>query len=144
MTGHDLRQARQNAGWTQAGAARRLDLTQAYLSMVENGQRVISAKLEKKALAVMAFPATALPLQDLIHPVRRDFQRALGALGRKHAHAFALKNFGQRRLVAGLVVHDQHRDLIAGRRGLLRNRGAAAFLVLRGQRVTHSANLTEA
>jgi transcriptional regulator with XRE-family HTH domain len=83
MTSQDLRRAREHAGWTQVEAAQRLGLTQAYLSMVEGGHRVVSAKLETKALAVLEFPATALPLKsDPASSLRSDgFQRHLGALG---------------------------------------------------------------
>ena len=83
MTGQDLRRARAHAGWTQVEAAQQLGLTQAYLSMVERGHRVVSAKLETKSLAVLEFPATALPLTSAPRSsLSRDgFQRDLGALG---------------------------------------------------------------
>lgn len=83
MTGQDLRRAREDAGWTQVEAAQRLGLTQAYLSMVERGHRVVSAKLETKAFAVLEFPATALPLTSAPTSFlsRDGFQRDLGALG---------------------------------------------------------------
>jgi len=83
MTGQDLRRAREHAGWTQVEAAQRFGLTQAYLSMVERGHRAFSAKLETRALAVLEFPATALPLtNDSTLSLRSgDFQSDLGALG---------------------------------------------------------------
>jgi transcriptional regulator with XRE-family HTH domain len=71
------------ASWTQVIAAQRLGVTQAYLSMVENGGRAVSSSLASRAVAVLDVPATALPFgKDT--PLSRDaasFKEALGALG---------------------------------------------------------------
>jgi len=40
MNGQQLREARLREGWTQERAAERLAVTQAYLSMVERGDRI--------------------------------------------------------------------------------------------------------
>src|SRR5258708_10721977 len=42
MTGQNLKEARQKAGWTQQQAASALGVTQAYLSMVERGHRPVT------------------------------------------------------------------------------------------------------
>jgi transcriptional regulator with XRE-family HTH domain len=83
MTGATLKSARLGAGWTQQQAARRLGLTQAYLSMVEGGRRPVSARLAVEARRGFHLPPTALPLEP---PGARawtedEFKSQLGALG---------------------------------------------------------------
>jgi hypothetical protein len=50
--------------------------------MVEGGRRAVSAKLEIRAVAVLEFPATALPLKNhsALSLYSSDFQSDLGAL----------------------------------------------------------------
>src|SRR2546430_1671246 len=86
MDGTSLRRARQNKSWTQEEAARALGVTQAYLSMLENGRRAISESFVRKALKVLNLPPTALPLrsESTIRSVRSekpDFSRDLAGLG---------------------------------------------------------------
>lgn len=85
MDGKALRDARQTRNWTQNRAARALGVTQAYLSMLETGSRVVSKHVVRKALKVFDLPATALPLQVgtsvLSSPRKRDFGAELAALG---------------------------------------------------------------
>jgi DNA-binding XRE family transcriptional regulator len=83
MTGYELKAARLSSSWTQSDTAEKLGVTQAYLSMVERGTRVVSTELAARAVAVLKVPATALPLGPYRRQ-RRDefyFQNALGALG---------------------------------------------------------------
>jgi len=83
VTGDDLKNARKASAWTQAQAAAQLGVTQAYLSMVERGERAVSSELASKAVEVFEVPATALPLTEYwLHT--RDagfFQSMLGSLG---------------------------------------------------------------
>ncbi len=83
VTGGDLKSARTASNWTQAEAAHRLGVTQAYLSMVERGSRPVSGDLTSAALRVFPLPATARPIED--HPAvnagEEFFKRALGELG---------------------------------------------------------------
>ena len=83
MTGADLKTARQSANWTQQKAASRLGLTQAYLSMVEQGRRPVTARLAVRTAKVFHLPPTALPLEpeDRMSSVQRDLKADLGALG---------------------------------------------------------------
>jgi transcriptional regulator with XRE-family HTH domain len=72
--------------WTQKRAALALDVTQAYLSMLEKGHRPLSERLVSKALTVLNLPATALPLRTEEAAMsaswqKRDFSAELGALG---------------------------------------------------------------
>lgn len=49
--------------WTQQQAAGKLGVTQAYLSMLEHGHRVLPSGLARKAVEVLQAPPTALPLR---------------------------------------------------------------------------------
>ncbi|MGA7358719.1 MAG: helix-turn-helix transcriptional regulator [Candidatus Sulfotelmatobacter sp.] len=86
MDGNLLKEARLEKNWTQEQAALALDVTQAYLSMMEKGHRPLSERFVRKALKVLNLPATALPLrsEEVAMPVssrKRDFSAELGALG---------------------------------------------------------------
>jgi len=64
VTRDELKYARKASAWTQAQAATRLGVTQAYLSMVERGERAVSSELASRAVDVFEVPATALPLTE--------------------------------------------------------------------------------
>ena len=64
MNGQELREARLREGWTQQQTAERLGVTQAYLSMVEHGRRVLPYSLARKAAEILHAPPTALPLRE--------------------------------------------------------------------------------
>jgi transcriptional regulator with XRE-family HTH domain len=83
VTGDELKNARKASAWTQTQAALRLGVTQAYLSMVERGERAVSSELASKAMEVFEVPATALPLSEYQTRTRDDgfFQSMLGSLG---------------------------------------------------------------
>ena len=82
MNSEALRQARLTKKWTQAQAAKVLGVTQAYLSMLENGQRPVSRRFARKALKVLHLPPTALPLRsNEVVSQKQDFALQLGALG---------------------------------------------------------------
>jgi len=83
MTGAELKSARKASSWTQAQAALRLGVTQAYLSMVERGERAVSSELASRTVEVLEVPATALPLMEYQSHVRDAgfFQAMLGTLG---------------------------------------------------------------
>ena len=83
VTGHEFKNVRKASAWTQAQAAARLGVTQAYLSMVERGERAVSSELASKAVEVFEVPATALPLTEYKTHARDAgfFQSMLGSLG---------------------------------------------------------------
>ena len=86
MDGNMLKEARLKKNWTQEQAALALDLTQAYLSMLEKGRRPVSERFVRKALKVLDLPPTALPLQSKeagmpASTQKRDFSAELSALG---------------------------------------------------------------
>jgi transcriptional regulator with XRE-family HTH domain len=83
MTGSDLKMARTTSNWTQAEAAQRLGVTQAYLSMLERGSRPVSEDLASTVLRVFALPPTARPLGNHrnVRTGEEFFKKALGELG---------------------------------------------------------------
>ena len=83
MTGTDLKGARERANSTQAQAASKLGLTQAYLSMVERGHRRVTPSVATRARKIFDFPPTALPLETEKMPSlgESELQSDLGALG---------------------------------------------------------------
>ena len=83
MTGAQLKSVRKASSWTQARAADRLGVTQAYLSMVERGTRAVSLELASRVLEVFEVPATALPVPEYKTRVRDagNLKAILGNLG---------------------------------------------------------------
>lgn len=83
VTGAEFKNARKMSSWTQAQAASRLGVTQAYLSMVERGERAVSSRLASRTVEKLEVPATALPLTEYQSHVRDAgfFQTRLGTLG---------------------------------------------------------------
>ena len=86
MDGNQLKHARLARDWTQEETARALDITQAYLSMLEKGHRPLSERFVRKALKVLHLSPTALPLRSEAMAMnassrKRDFSGDLGALG---------------------------------------------------------------
>lgn len=83
MTGADLKTARKASGWTQAKAALQLGVTQAYLSMLESGNRSVSGELASVALRVFSLPPTLRPLgaPRAVRTGEEFFKRTLGELG---------------------------------------------------------------
>lgn len=64
MTGEDLKTARMGKGWTQEQAAKKLGMTQAYLSMLESGRRALSPLAMARVLRKLDVPPTALPFRE--------------------------------------------------------------------------------
>ena len=83
MTGSDLKTARTTSNWTQAEAAERLGVTQAYLSMLERGSRPVSDELASSVLRVFSLPPTARPFggHRNLRLGEAFFKEALGELG---------------------------------------------------------------
>ena len=78
----NLREARRNKGQNQEEAARRLGVTQAYLSLLERGLRKPSAKLARRLVSEYKLPATVLPVQDELARSTPEFlAEELSALG---------------------------------------------------------------
>jgi transcriptional regulator with XRE-family HTH domain len=107
-----LKKARVDRGWSQQEAAARLSVSQAYLSLLENGRRS-TAPLARRLMQVYDLPATVLPVQEVRENVTADFLAhelaSLGYPGFAHLHGrakkanpaeFLLTALGQRNLEA--------------------------------------------
>jgi transcriptional regulator with XRE-family HTH domain len=98
MNGQELREARLHKGWTQEVTAGKLGVTQAYLSMLERGRRVLPYSLGRRAVEALHAPPTALPLREgsLVAQVGNDRLRtelaALGYPGFAHLRGRARRN----------------------------------------------------
>lgn len=84
MTGQTLKHARQQREWTQQDAAKRLRVSQGYLSLLEKGRRPVTRTLLKKLLKAYEISPAVLPLHPLENWTGVDadeLARCLGALG---------------------------------------------------------------
>jgi transcriptional regulator with XRE-family HTH domain len=70
MTGTDLKDGRQRKGWTQEQAARKLGVSQPYLSLLENNSRSMPENLAHKASALLGLSPTRLPMKTGWHSVQ--------------------------------------------------------------------------
>ncbi len=61
MDYRNLREARKRLGWSQQKAAAEVGVSQSYLSMLETGDRPLSADLARKMVRVYGLPPTLLP-----------------------------------------------------------------------------------
>jgi len=64
MTGTDLKDGRRRKGWTQENAARRLGVSQPYLSLLENGTRRVPEKLAHQAAGLFGLSPARLPMKN--------------------------------------------------------------------------------
>ena len=85
MTRLDLKNARLKRGWTQEEVADKLGVTQAYLSMVEQGHRPLSSQLLARVQKSFHLGPTMLPLKLESSQLENSekLKSELGALGYK-------------------------------------------------------------
>jgi transcriptional regulator with XRE-family HTH domain len=77
-----LQDARRSAGFTQLEAARRLGVSQPYLSQIERGTRALTQTLARKATALYGLSPITLPLPECPGSADSDrLARDLAALG---------------------------------------------------------------
>jgi transcriptional regulator with XRE-family HTH domain len=82
MRGAQLRERRRALGWTQAELARRLGVSQPYVSLLESDARPVPTGLASRLVTVLDLPATALPLSASAAPLSPDVAAgSLNALG---------------------------------------------------------------
>lgn len=70
MTGADLKEGRKLKGWTQQQAARKLGLSQPYLSLLENDSRRVPENLARQSSALFELSPTRLPMRTSAHSLR--------------------------------------------------------------------------
>lgn len=81
MNSEQLKRARTERGWSQQEAANRLGVTQAYLSMLESGQRS-TASLSRKLMQVYRLSPTVLPVREVREKATPSFlAHELASLG---------------------------------------------------------------
>lgn len=85
MDGAILRRAREKARWTQVRLAKRLGVTQAYLSLMESGRRRVPPRLAHRLTSLLKLPPTMLPATTSgatnDRPVNEWFEAQLARLG---------------------------------------------------------------
>lgn len=75
MVMQKLKTVRKHRGWGQKEAARRLGVSQAYLSMLEGGRRRLTPGLARRFMRVYGLDPTVLPFPDVpATPPREDAQ----------------------------------------------------------------------
>jgi transcriptional regulator with XRE-family HTH domain len=82
--GRQLKEGRERAGLTQVEAARRLGVSQGYLSLLESEKRHVTRRVALGAAKVYSLPPTVFPVPRKPVRARRDPERvfrALAALG---------------------------------------------------------------
>ena len=77
MTGQQLRKARRTFALTQAEAAKRLGVSQSYLSLFEKDKRPLTDKLAKKAVRLFNLSPAALPLEMKLNDLRAATNKML-------------------------------------------------------------------
>ena len=93
-----LKVARAKAGLTQETAARRLGVSQPYLSLLEHGKRAVTSRVAKAAARVYSLPATLLPVPGEPRQTRASADKlvrelsALGYPGYAHVRSRSLAN----------------------------------------------------
>jgi len=117
MTGEDLKRAREQKGWTQEKAARRLGMSQEYLSMLERNLRSLPASRLQGILRTYRFSPLILPLQGQREWRRLDNQQigsqlaGLGYPGFAHMQNRPVWN-PQELLVAALTKSNLERRIV--------------------------------
>lgn len=81
MTGPQLKASRKQRRWNQQQLAERLDVSQAYVSLLERGRRRLPAALVNRLASHLDLPATALPLRADAPLDSHRATQALGTLG---------------------------------------------------------------
>jgi len=79
MTSTDLREGREQKGWTQEQAALKLGVSQPYLSLLEKGTRRAPEKLARKAATLYGLSAAKLPMKTSWHNVQAKDDDALAS-----------------------------------------------------------------
>jgi transcriptional regulator with XRE-family HTH domain len=85
LSGQQMKETRKLLGWTQVQSARRLQVSQSYVAMLEAGQRPVNPRLARRVRRVFKLPATAVPLPETFEPSRtvdpQKFAQDLANLG---------------------------------------------------------------
>ncbi|MCI0337681.1 MAG: helix-turn-helix transcriptional regulator [Acidobacteria bacterium] len=117
MTGGQLRAAREQKGWNQEQARLKLGVSQAYLSLLERGERRIPEKLALKAVRVYGLSEAFLPLKsewdEAPPPDNNSLASDLAALG--YPGLSHLKSNGQKKNPAEFLLAALGKDNLDSR-----------------------------
>ena len=118
MSAKDLRKAREARGWTQQEAAKRLHLSQGYLSMLERGRRLVPKKHFAKFQRLYSgyLSPTVLPLSDSPTPLSPGrVAKELGSLGYAgYAYLRSSPGLNPAELLLRTLEHTTEARLVAG------------------------------
>jgi transcriptional regulator with XRE-family HTH domain len=89
MKPQELKRARLNKGWGQSQAAARLGVSQAYLTMLENGKRPLTPKMVHKAVTLFDLSAECIPVPENFMPSAMDTQHLAESLSKLGYPGFA-------------------------------------------------------
>ena len=112
MLGEELREGREQKGWTQEEAASKLGVSQPYLSLLEKGMRRVPEKLARKAATAYGLSAVTLPVADWDTVQHKDEGAlaadlaALGYPGFSHLKPSRKKKNPAEVLLSGLSARD--------------------------------------
>lgn len=87
MSGRDVREARKQRGWKQAQLAKRLAVSQGYVSLLERNRRAVPRRLASKLASVLDLSPNTLPVGEVEKPLAAE--RATSVLGRFGYPGFA-------------------------------------------------------
>lgn len=105
VDGNQLRELREQRGWTQQQAAKHLGVTQAYLSMLERAHRPVPSRLVNGMARLFDLPVTALPLPPAaVEMSDSQLAGALAALGYPGFRHLAARSSGARNPAAVLAA----------------------------------------
>lgn len=99
MTAGEAKRARREAGFTQQQAAERLDLTQAYLSMLERGKRRMRPSLSRRMADL--YGVALVPTEA--RRIRWSMDEAAHQLGKLGYPGFAYLRSGRKKNPTGLL-----------------------------------------
>lgn len=81
MSGNQVRAARTSRGWNQQYLAKKVSVSQGYVSLLERNRRPVPRRLAAKLASVLEMSATTLPLGETT-PLKQDHvPSVLGTLG---------------------------------------------------------------
>src|SRR5882762_5460481 len=89
MTPHELKAARLKKGLVQAQVAKSLDVSQAYVNMLENGKRRLTPGLTRRVSTLYGLSPETLPVSEEFAPAHTDDQHLAESLAKLGYPGFA-------------------------------------------------------
>ena len=112
MNGTQVRTGRKAKGWRQEELARRLGVSQGYVSLLERERRHVPARLAEKLVRILDLPPTGLPVRSQAPLDSNRAPRVLGALGHQ---GFGYLRRGRRMNPAEMLLRTLRVDQVDAR-----------------------------